>query len=274
LELYVNARTSQKIKRATGINDGDSGLRPSHQALLQLIDMTDPSWPHTAAVLREMKDAGVEIGETALAIAAKIGAHRFAITAPMRRRRPAHHQATLTGTSDSIVYYISRGELIKIGTTADPVMRFGDLMPDKILAFEPGDDEQENLRHRQFDHLRCRGEHFRRAPELMEHIRQIRRLHGDPDPSWPSAATSPARFTGLPPLISHELVTAAEARKRFGIDASTVSKWVSHGLITPAERGEHGRHLFYAEHLAALRARNPARKRRAPTWSPAPDTGT
>ena len=246
------------------VRDGDSGLRPSHQALLRLIDMTDPSWPHAAAVLREMAEAGVEIDETALAIAAKIGSHRFAGRPPMRRRRqPDHHQATLTGTSDSIVYYIRRGDLIKIGTTADPMMRFGELMPNKILAFEPGDVEQENLRHRQFDHLRCRGEHFRRAPELMEHIRQIRRLHGDPDPSWPSAATAPARLTGLPPLVSHELVTAAEARKRFGIDAATVSRWVSRGLITPAERGEHGCRLFYAEHLVALRARNPARKRRA-----------
>lgn len=265
MELYVNALTKQKIKRVNGINDGDSGLRPSHQALLQLIDTADPSWPHTAAILREMADAGVEINEAALTIATQLGAHRFATsTMPMRRRRrPAHHQATLTGTSDSIVYYIRRGNLIKIGTTADPVVRFGDLMPDRILAFEPGDTEQENLRHRQFDHLRCRGEHFRRAPELIEHIRQIRRIHGDPDPAWPSAATAPARFTGLPPLTSHELVTAAAARERFGISPGTISAWVSRGLITPEERGPHGRYLFYAEHLVALHSRTLKRKRRA-----------
>ena len=170
MELYANSRNSEKAARLR-VSAGDSGPRPSHQALLRLVDMTDPSWPHTAAILREMKDAGVEIGEAALTIASKMGARRFAMAAaaPRRGRRPAHHQATLTGTSDSIVYYIRRGDSIKIGWTADPVQRFKDLMPDQILAFEPGDVEQETLRHRQFDHLRQHGEHFRRAPELTDH---------------------------------------------------------------------------------------------------------
>jgi hypothetical protein len=91
LELYVNSRTSQNTKHASSSNGGDTGLRPSHQALLRLIDMTDPSWPSVAAVLREMADAGVEIDEAAVKTAAKLGAHRFATESfsapPITRRR-------------------------------------------------------------------------------------------------------------------------------------------------------------------------------------------
>jgi hypothetical protein len=269
LEPYVNARTSQKAHLAHGLvsgsDDDDSGLRPSHQALLRLIDTTDPAWPSITAVLREMADAGVEIGEAAYEIAAKLGAHRFAIAAAQKRPGRRHYQATLTGTSDSIVYYIRRGDLIKIGTTADPVMRFGDLMPDEILAFEPGDAEQETLRHRQFDHLRCHGEHFRSAPELLEHIRQIRHLHGDPDPSWPSAIAprKNRERLPLPPLNSHETVTASEACKRLGLKVDAVWRWVYRGLISPVGKNDQGHYIFYAEHLTVVRDRTAWRRRRA-----------
>lgn len=266
MELYVNARTSQKTKRSNGTNDGDTGLRSSHQAILRLVDTTDPSWPHTAAILREMVDAGVEIDEAAVKIAVKLGAHRFAIAAAQKHpgRRP-YHQATLTGTSDSIVYYVRRGELIKIGTTADPITRFDRLMPDEILAFEPGDVEQETLRHRQFDHLRGHGEHFRSAPELLEHIRQIRHLHGDPDPSWPSAVLprKNRERLPLPPLNSNETVTVSEACKRLGIKVDAVWRWVYRGLISPVGRNDRGHHVFYVEHLAVVRDRTAWRKRRA-----------
>jgi MerR HTH family regulatory protein len=265
LELYANARTSQNTKHANGSNDGDPGLRASHQALLQLIDTTDPAWPSIAAVLREMADAGVEIGEAAYEIAAKLGAHRHrhAMLNPQATRtgRPAYHQMTLAGTGDSIIYYIRRGDLIKIGTTTEPAVRFTALLPDEILAFEPGGQSGELLRHRQFDHLRCQGEYFRSAPELLEHICQLRHLHGDPDPSWPTTATRartrgscPVGYAALPPLVSHETVTVAEASRRFGIKEHRVWGWVRRGLIGPAGR-DGRRRLFYVEHIAAVRER-------------------
>jgi hypothetical protein len=269
LELYANARTSQKARSTHGIVnsiDDAGGLRPSHQALLRLIDMTDPAWPSVAAVLREMADAGVEIDEAAVVIAAKLGAHRFAIAPAQKRPGRRSHQATLTGaTADSIVYYIRRGKLIKIGTTADPVTRFDRLMPDEILAFEPGDAEQETLRHRQFDHLRGHGEHFRSAPELLEHIRQIRHLHGDPDPSWPSAVIprKNREHLPLPPLNSHETVTASEACERLDLKVNTVWQWVYRGLIGPAGRNDRGHCIFYIEHLTVVRDRTAWRRRRA-----------
>lgn len=88
----------------------------------------------------------------------------------------------------SIVYYIRRGQAIKIGSTTNPMTRFTVLMPDEILAFEPGATTEERKRHRQFQHLRCFGEHFKPDPELLEHALDLRRIHGDPDPAWPTVA--------------------------------------------------------------------------------------
>lgn len=174
MKLYGDPLTPQESR------DADSGLRPSFQALLGLLDTSDPAWPTTAAALREMADAGVEIDAIAVQIATKLGAHRLQNTsaAPL----PSWPRMQ----DGSIVYYIRRGPVIKIGTTAYAPGRFEDLLPDEILAFEPGDVKVETRRHRQFAHLRRRGEHFLPEPELLEHIRLIREKHGDPDPEWPT----------------------------------------------------------------------------------------
>ena len=99
-----------------------------------------------------------------------------------------HTQPPLAGIG-SIVYYARRGNVIKIGFTESPGARFTAFVPDEILAFEPGSGREERMRHKQFWHLRCRGEYFRLEPELLEHTRQLRQIHGDPDPSWPTSAT-------------------------------------------------------------------------------------
>jgi len=165
----------------------DSGLRPSYLELLENIDMDDPAWPSIASALREMAEAGVEINEAVITIAEKVGAHRVAerdARTPASRRF-AYEIAPLA-SAGSIVYYVRRGDLIKIGTTADPVTRFAAILPDEILAYEPGSGSEETYRHRQFFHLRCRGEYFTPAPELLEHARRLRQMYGDPDSSWPT----------------------------------------------------------------------------------------
>jgi hypothetical protein len=249
--------------------DGNLGLRPCYQALLDLIDTSDPAWPATAAALREMAEAGVEITEATFVIAAKLGAHRLAMLDAhyVPSRRVAYEMVPLAAT-DSIVYYIRRGDVIKIGTTTDPAKRFSALMPDEILAYEPGTRKEELIRHRQFAHLRQRGEHFRGAPELTEHIRHIRELYGDPDPTWPTTArAAPARKTpeasanDLPPLITGETITAAEAYRRFGIKPGTLAAWVRNRRISMAGRNDRGHHLYHAEHLAFLHAKTVARRR-------------
>ena len=207
-----------------------------------------------------MTEAGVDVDKAAFAIAVKIGAHRFKllnVTQPPKRRVDFGKLALATAT-DSIVYYIQRGKLIKIGTTADPARRFAELLPDKILAFEPGEPEHEKMRHWQFTHLRRQGEYFTAAPELMEHIRHIRRMYGNPDPSWPTAAgrgevrRKPPTANGLIPVVDGELVTAAEAVHRLGINAATVSGWVHRKKVKPVKRNDRGHQVYYMEHFETM----------------------
>jgi hypothetical protein len=234
------------------LRDTESGLRPSFGELLKVIDLSDPAWPATASVLREMVAAGVEIDQRAVRIAAQLGAQRFAA---LYNAKPAGREdLKFFVPSGSIVYYIRRGPVIKIGTTAEAASRFTDLMPDEILAFEPGGYAEENLRHAQFAHLRCRGEHFRPEPELLEHVRLTRELHGDPDPDWPTVAglaRSPDIREVMPPLKSDEMITAEEALER-GATPRFLRTSIAAGRVTPAGYTDDGEALYYTEHLAAI----------------------
>lgn len=174
-----------------------SGVRRSMQRVLSLVDTTDPAWPQIGGVLRELAEAAIGLDESVIPLAIKLGKHRkdkFDVIDP----EPSTPEA-LTA-SGSIVYYIRSRDLIKIGTTSSPHTRFKDLLPDEILAYEPGARPEEVKRHRQFWHLRETGEYFSDAPDLREHISRIRSVHGEPDPSWPTfaaryedAARRPAR---------------------------------------------------------------------------------
>jgi hypothetical protein len=86
-----------------------------------------------------------------------------------------------------VVYYVRIGNNIKIGTTTSFKYRMISLMPDEILATEPGHEELERLRHKQFAHLRVPPgrERFRADPELMEHIRMLRDHFGEPTDRYP-----------------------------------------------------------------------------------------
>jgi len=255
MPLYGDSLTLQEVR------DGDSGPRPSYKALLSLIDTSDPAWPMTAAILQEMTEAGVDVDESAFGIAAKVARHRLRSldAGKTRNRRPEYELLSLAAAdSGSIVYYVRRGEVIKIGTTTVPVMRFETLMPDEILAFEPGTAKQEKIRHRQFAHLRCRGEHFRIAPELLEHARHLRQMYGDPDPAWPTVASlRKKRSAGadLPAPVSGEKVTVVEAAARLGIKRDRVYGWAHRRLISPAGLNDRGVRVFYLEHVRAIRNR-------------------
>ena len=257
--LYGDALTLQDSR------DGDKGRRLSCQTLLSLIDTSDPAWPVTADALREMADAGVKIDQTAIGIATKLGAHRLASldAGKARSRRPVYERPSLVMASGSIVYYIRRSDVIKIGTTISPAQRFMDLLPDEILAVEPGTATEERCRHRQFDHLRCQGEYFRQAPELAAHMHAIRELYGEPDPSWPTTGSIKERRPGRAPLpvaTTDIKMTVAEASSLLGVKINTVWGWVRRGLISAVGRNEHGRQLYYAEHFIALRDKSAARR--------------
>lgn len=78
------------------------------------------------------------------------------------------------------VYYIRRRDRIKIGTTTNLTARMAALLPDEILAVEPGGRDMEVGRHQQFATLRVRGEWFRDDPTLREHIASLVQQHGTP----------------------------------------------------------------------------------------------
>lgn len=236
---------------------GRAGLRPSVQNVLDLVDTSDPAWPAIAAILREYADAGIEIDAATISIATRVGRKRWS-----SGEGPGATQQTLTSASGAIVYYIRRSDLIKIGTTVDPRGRFKDLVPDEILAIEPGGRKEEDERHKQFRLLRVRGEYFRDTPELRQHIQQVRSLHGAPDPSWTTLRSADhwgARK--LAPPKSTQTVTATEAQTEIGVTSGTFWAWVRRGILLPVGQDDQGRKIFYREHVELMW--NTRRKRSA-----------
>lgn len=221
------------------------------QRILEVIDTTDPAWPAIAGALRELIAAGIDIDASVAVAAVKLGRQRCPASVP-GPKLPV--QLGLASATDSIVYYIRRGDLIKIGTTKRPRHRFSCLMPDEILAFEPGARPKESQRHTEFKHLRYnrRREYFLPGPELLTHARRIRSVYGDPDPSWPTA-TTPSEALRHAAVKSTETMTAREAETSLGINRATLRSWVIRGRLQATGIGEERRHLYYREHLITLR---------------------
>lgn len=82
----------------------------------------------------------------------------------------------------SQVYYVALRGHIKIGFTSNITVRMTQLLPDALLATEPGDRKLETKRHRQFSHLRGTFgmEYFKVDPELVAHVETVLAEHGPP----------------------------------------------------------------------------------------------
>jgi hypothetical protein len=78
-----------------------------------------------------------------------------------------------------VVYYMERGELIKIGMTTRIRKRAAELDA-AVLAAEPGARVEEIQRHKQFAHLHHHHEWFNRGPDLEAHIAEIVERYGKP----------------------------------------------------------------------------------------------
>ncbi|MCX4750918.1 hypothetical protein OG455_41290 [Kitasatospora sp. NBC_01287] len=235
------------------ISDGNYGVRPSMAGLIELVDTSDPAFPYIAAVLRDMQGGGVELNEATIAIAIQLGRQKQVRSRSMGTQ--SGHADTVHPTTGAIVYYIRRSEAIKIGTTASPVKRFRSLLPDEIMAFEPGGYALEAERHTQFAHLRIAAnqEYFTPASDLLSHISTVRDQHGSPDPAWPTLGWVHPRYAvELPPPATTEMVTAADGCTRLGVKKSTLHGWVHRGRISPVGYNSRGHQLFYIDHLRYL----------------------
>lgn len=153
--------------------------------LSALVDPHDPAFDSIVAVLTDMIGSGVEMTPETVTAAVKMGRQRHE-----REERPVEFEpeARTSLVTGPVVYYVRRGNLIKIGTTRQLRQRMNSLMPDEILALEPGDQTTEASRHRQFAALRedPRGEHFFPGAALLEHVARVRSRHGAPPAGLPS----------------------------------------------------------------------------------------
>jgi len=168
-----------------------------------LVDPQDPYYYEICIELMMMQRAGVEMNQAAADIATKLVRHKLGTEEELKARQRANQERNRREQeerakawaeeraardqwreSDGIVYYILRGSLVKIGTTTQPMKRFSALMPDAVLATEPGDVELEKIRHTQFADLRnpnIGNEYFHPAAPLIAHVRALRDEHGVPN---------------------------------------------------------------------------------------------
>lgn len=97
------------------------------------------------------------------------------------RRRLEEIRATPT-VAFEVVYYITWGNRIKIGTTRNLRSRMAVLYHDEVLAIEPGSYTLESQRHREFAGSRVerQKEWFHPTPDLISHVKQLRHQNGQP----------------------------------------------------------------------------------------------
>lgn len=150
------------------------------------------------AVVRDWQRAGIEMTEELMAAARKMAEakleenRREVEQIKAARQREAEMQATLEALKPGsfgdapggVVYYIRRGKYVKIGTTTKLKQRMRDLMPDEVLAVEPGSYGLESSLHAQFAELRLSSsmEYFELTEALQLHIDRVLKKHGPPPP--------------------------------------------------------------------------------------------
>jgi hypothetical protein len=162
---------------------------------LKYIDGDDPAKLPILNVFRDYELAGVEVTDESAAIAVKLGRQRHERNLEERaehERRLAEEQQAdekfrklLADHPKGIVYYIRRGDFVKIGTTTKYRSRMQALRPDEVLAVEPGSYTLEHQRHKEFGSNRFApgSEYFLIDDRLKEHVVALRGKHGVPDQS-------------------------------------------------------------------------------------------
>lgn len=171
--------------------------------------------------------------------------------ARLRRQREEEMRKVVLA-EQSTVYYIAVRGYVKIGYTSNMQARMANLLPDAILATEPGARDVEKRRHQQFAHIRgsLGREYFTPHPDLEAHIEAVRAEHGEPT------------ITGHPSyktwhLGENVLLTVKDAAKLSQVPVRTIYEWLSEERLTSAlpEGKKRGTmvNLPEIEQLASLR---------------------
>jgi len=271
-------RTNTKPYTPSQLMARYEGLRPSVKKILDLVDLTDPAWPEIAEILQGMVAAGVELDESVVAAAIAMGRQRHNAIPTLKPVTPLPLRLWgEEGGRESIVYYIRRAKLIKIGTTTMPHQRFEALLPDEILAWEPGGLAEEAQRHAEFRHLRKGQEYFEIGPDLVKHWKTMRKLYGDPPSHWRTFGTlgepigpDYGKFRLPPPPVSMDTATATEGAAILGIRPVTVHGWVARKKIRAAGLNDLGRTVYYVDQLRFL-AEHSRSRGKSKGWDLAPD---
>lgn len=162
---------------------------------LKHIPPGDPAKLMILGIFREYELGGIEVNEETVAMAVKLGRVRHQRNVEERAERARREaegrrvvetfRKLLDDHPGGIVYYLRRGDLLKIGTTTRYDARMRALRPDEVLAVEPGSYALEHQRHREFEACQwSRGsEYFHMSAELKAHVLQLRSQHGIPDQS-------------------------------------------------------------------------------------------
>jgi hypothetical protein len=92
------------------------------------------------------------------------------------------HEVKRGNREPSVVYYARIGDYIKIGFTTRLRNRLATLRVDELLAVEPGGEDLEHERHRQFavERIDLRRENFRPSDRLTSHVVATREEYGLP----------------------------------------------------------------------------------------------
>lgn len=111
------------------------------------------------------------------------------------------------------VYFIGAGDRIKIGFSYRPTERLKDLQTShhltlELLATMPGSYQTEARLHKQFAHLKQKGEWFVARPELMALIDQ---LNGKRKPKEPEIVGDPPRAPD--PAVSRTIAGLIKSRR-------------------------------------------------------------
>lgn len=233
------------------IRVGD-GVRRSIQTLMDLIDTDDPAFTFIAVQLQQMRAERGTLTMQDVGAAVEAGREEFA---EQQRLAAARQPGRIPA---SIVYYALRGRFVKIGTTTSPYKRFEVLLPDEVLAWEPGGREGESLRHQQFRNIRVtnRGEYFRRDEALDAHIAAVAAQFGPPNPEWPTLAgleRKPATAAVTPgPPLQPDLSTLKDATSLLGIRHNTAAVWQHRGKLKPFVIDDDGVSLYLLSDLRSL----------------------